>query len=96
MKTRNFLINGLLVALTVFIMGCANQNTETVSAFGNQGWFDTTYTFDEAIINEFDEVKHVEVKEWMEYTDSDAIQIVDTDGNVYYTTLQNCVLKAKK
>lgn len=53
MKTRNFLINGLLVALTVFIMGCANQNTETVSAFGNQGWFDTTYTFDEAIINEF-------------------------------------------
>ena len=96
MKTRNFLINGLLVALTVFIMGCANQNTETVSAYGNKGWWDTTYTFEEAVINEFDGVKHVEVKEWYEYEGSDAVQIVDTNGNVYYTTLHNCVLKAKK
>ena len=96
MKTRNILINGLLVASTVFIMGCADINTDNVSAYGNQTWWDTTYTFDEAIINEFDEVKHVKVREWCEYSDSDAIQIVDIDGNVYYTTLQNCVLKTRK
>lgn len=96
MKIRNILINGLLVAATVFIMGCANQNTETVSAFGNQSWYDMTYTFDEAVINEFDEIKHVKVKEWCEYEGSDAIQIIDTNGNVYYTTLNNCVLKTKK
>lgn len=96
MKTRTILINGLLVALTVFIMGCADINTEEANAYGNRTWFDTTYTFDEAVINEFDGVKHVKVKEWCEYEGSDAIQIVDTDGNVYYTTLHNCVLKAKK
>lgn len=93
---RNILINGLLVAATVFILGCADTNTTTASAYGNRTWWDTTYTFDEAIINEFDEVKHVEVREWCEYEDSDAIQIVDTDGIVYYTTLNNCVLKVKK
>lgn len=96
MKARNILINGLLVAATVFFIGCADINTENASAFGNQSWWDTTYTFEEAIVNEFDEVKHVKVKEWCEYEGSDAIQIIDTDGNVYYTTLHNCVLKTKK
>lgn len=93
---RNILINGLILAATIFLIGCADISSGNANAFGNQSWFDTTWTFDKAIINEFDEVKHVKVKEWKEYEGSDAIQIIDTDENVYYTSLDNCVLKTKK
>ena len=54
MKFRTLLVNGLIVAATLFLFGCADLNTETASAFGNQGWWDTTYTFDKAIIDTFD------------------------------------------
>ena len=92
MKVRNILVNGLLLAATVFLIGCSDFSTDNVNAFGNQTWFDTNWTFNEAIINEFDEVKHVNVQQWCEYEGSDAIQIVASDGTVYYTTLNNCVL----
>jgi hypothetical protein len=96
MKIRNILINGLLVAATVFLFGCVSGNTETASDFGNQAWFDVTYTFNKAYINGIDPMKDtpikVKVKSWQEYEGSDAIQIIAEDGTVYYTSLHNVVL----
>ena len=94
MKLRNILINGLLVAATVFLIGCVSGNTETASAFGNQAWFDVTYTFNKAYINGIDNDNpiKVKVKSWQEYEGSDAIQIITEDGTVYYTSLHNVVL----
>lgn len=95
MKIRNILINGLLVALTVFIMGCANENTETVSAY-NKTFFDMQYSFDEAIIDLHDKVIHVEVKEWTDYEDGEQIQVIAKDGTVYLTSSYNCTLIKNK
>ena len=99
MKIRNILINGLLVAATVFLFGCVNVNTDTVSAYGNQSWFDFNYTFEKAYINGIDRMNNVpvevKVKSWQEYEGSDAIQIIAEDGTVYYTSLHNVVLVHK-
>ena len=96
MKLRNILINGLLVAATVFLIGCVSGNTETASAFGNQAFFDINYTFEKAYINGIDLMNNtpveVKVKSWQEYEGSDAIQIIAEDGTVYYTSLHNVVL----
>lgn len=94
MKFRTLLVNGLIVAATLFLIGCTDFNTETASAFGNQGWFDTTYTFDKAIINTFDGTIYVDVDKWNEYEGSDAIQILAEDGTTYYTLLNNVILIA--
>ena len=100
MKIRNILINGLLVAATVFLFGCVDVNTDTVSAygFGNQSLFDVNYTFEKAYINGIDNDLPIEVKvqSWQEYEGSDAIQIIAEDGAVYYTSLHNVVLVHKE
>ena len=99
MKLRNILINGLLVAATVFLIGCVSGNTDTVSAygFGNQSFFDINYTFEKAYINgiDYDIPVEVKVQSWQEYEGSDAIQIIAEDGTVYYTSLHNVVLVHK-
>ena len=100
MKLRNILINGLLVAATVFLIGCVSGNTETASAFGNQSFFDINYTFEKAYINGIDRMNNVpveiKVQSWQEYEGSDAIQIIAEDGTVYYTSLHNVVLVHKE
>ena len=95
MKVRNILINGLLVAVTVLVMGCADFNTEHVSAY-NKSFFDMQYSFDEAVIDLHDEVIHVEVKEWTDYEDGEQIQVIAIDGTVYLTSSYNCTLIKNK
>lgn len=59
----------------------------------NQQIFDTTYKFDKAFIKISDEQTiEVDVKTWGDYENSDTIQIIDTDGNVYLTHYSNVVL----
>lgn len=63
----------------------------------NYGVIDTTYTFDRAIIAIGDQVIEVEVDSWIDYEDSDQIQVKATDGTVYFTDSTRCVLiKDKK
>lgn len=62
---------------------------------GNQSWWDTTYRFDYARITMADGwVIEGKVEEWLDWEDSDAVQ-VRIGGEVYYTHLSNVVLKAE-
>lgn len=67
-------------------------STLILGGWGNQSIWDTTYTFDKAIISMLDgTIIKGKVQSWQEYDDSDAIQ-VKIDGKTYYTHLQNVVL----
>lgn len=59
----------------------------------NQAMFDTTYKFDRAIIKISEEQTiEIQVKTWQDYENSDTVQIMDTNGNVYLTHYSNVVL----
>lgn len=60
---------------------------------GNVDIIDTNYTYNAAII---EGVGEVNVKQWRDYDNSDSIQIISTDGKVYYTHLSNVILINKK
>lgn len=69
----------------------------TLSACGNQTFFDTTYTFNYAQIELPDgTVKTGEVKEWTDYTDGDQLQIKFEDGSTYLVHSSNAVLSVGK
>lgn len=93
MKLRHILINGLLVAITVFLIGCSNEG-ET-SAF-NKDLFDLTYAYDTAIIDLKTEVITVEVESWTDYQDGEQLQIKSKDGTVFLTSSYNCTLIKSK
>lgn len=93
MKIRNFLINGLIIALTVFLIGCANPGE--ASAYNKQ-FFDLNYSFDTAIIDLHNEVVTVDVKSWTDYEDGEQLQIIAKDGTVYLTSSYNCTLIKSK
>lgn len=54
--------------------------------------FDFNFHFNKAIIAIGSETIEIDVKEWREYDESDAIQITAIDGTVYYTHLTNVVM----
>lgn len=67
----------------------------TLTACGNQQIFDTTYTFDRAIISMPDgSVVEGKVQSWKDYEDGDQIQVV-IDGKTYLTHATNVVLIAE-
>ena len=60
---------------------------------GNKTLFDTTYTFDRAIIQlPSGKVLDIEIKEWTDFEDGEQIQIKAKDGKVYLVHSANCVL----
>lgn len=64
-----------------------------VTACGNRTFIDTTYTFDEAIIELPDgTIVQGEVESWCDY-DGDQLQIT-IDGETYVVHSSNCVLIA--
>lgn len=93
MKIRKFLICGLLVALFVFLIGCANP---TEASTFNKQLFDFNYAFDIAIIDLHNEVVTVEVESWTDYEDGEQLQITAKDGTVYLTSSYNCTLIKSK
>ena len=93
MKVRNFLINGFIVVLTVFLIGCANP--EEASAFNKQ-IFDFNYSFDTAIIDLHSEIITVEIESWTDYEDGEQLQITAKDGTIYLTNSYNCTLIKSK
>lgn len=72
----------IIFSIAVLTTGC-----------GNVDIIDTNYTYNAAIIEGVGEVK---VKQWRDYDNSDSIQIISTDGKVYYTHLSNVILINKK
>lgn len=71
--------------LTVFVL-------LTLVGCGNQTMFDTTYTFDYAII-ELPNGKIVEgeVEEWRDY-EGEQLQVKMKGGDIYLTSTYNCTL----
>lgn len=59
----------------------------------NKQIIDLDYSFNTAIIEGIGEVK---VKTWNDYENSDMIQVVDSEGNVYLTHSSNVILMYKK
>ncbi len=67
-----------------------------VQAWGNKALVDTNNKFEKAIINTFDGSITVDVKTWDDFDDGINIQIVTTDGKVYYTSFENVILIHEK
>ena len=67
------------------------------SGCGNRTVFDTRYTFNYAVVSLFDGTTvEGEVKSWKDYDDSDMVQVIFSDGTVYYTHGSNVILIYKK
>ena len=69
-------------------------------ACGNRQWIGgevTNNTFNKAIVDYGNgTVETYDIKQWTDFTDSDMVQFVDTDGNVYLTHSSKVVLKYEK
>lgn len=76
----------------LLIIGLSLSLTFGLSACGNKQLFDTTYTFDRAIIKlANDEVIEVDIKSWTDY-DGEQLQIISKDGTVYLVSSYRCDL----
>lgn len=78
----------LMMIVAVFLV----SSTEDAHAWGNQSWFDTTWSFEHAQVDMKDGtcVKG-KVETWQDYENSDVVQ-VKIDGKVYLTHYMNVVL----
>lgn len=77
-----------VILVIVFLISA----TATTYAWGNQAWFDTTYSFDRVQIAMPDgSVVEGRVQSWKDYENSDVVQ-VKVDGRVYLTHYMNVVL----
>lgn len=64
-----------------------------LSGCGNKTLFDTTYTFDRAVIQLADgTIIDTKIQSWTDYEDGEQIQIVAEDGTVYLTSSYRCDL----
>ncbi len=81
-----------LVKLTAVILSVLSLIC-ILAACGNKQIFDTTYTFDYALVRFPDgSCQKIEIKSWTDYEDGEQIQIQAKDGTVYLVHAQNCVL----
>lgn len=79
----------LVIVMAIFAIFLCHG---TAAAWGNQAWFDTTYTFDYAYVLAGDGVLiQGAVQSWQDYEDSDVVQ-VKIDGKVYLTHYSNVIL----
>lgn len=98
MKLKQILygIGKTVIVSSVAILIAITAVNIQAKAWGNESTFDTQYTFNKAIINTFDGKKEVSVSKWTDFEDGVNIQVIATDGTVYYTSSENCVLIYKK
>lgn len=84
-KTKNIIMTLVIIVVmsAICIAGCGY----------NKQVFDLNYKFDKAIIEGIGEVS---IKKWNDYENSDTVQIVTTDGTVYYTHSSNVILIGKE
>lgn len=74
------LILGLLLTSSLLLVGCGNRQV-----------FDTSWTFEKAIIVIGDEKIEVDVDSWKDYEDT-TVQIKTKDGKVYLTDIKNVLM----
>lgn len=75
-----------VILVIVFLFGA------TAYAFGNQSWFDMTYSFERVQIAMPDgSVVEGKVQSWQDYENSDVVQ-VKVNNKVYLTHYMNVVL----
>lgn len=78
---KRVLVGIVLIIMTMsLLVSCSNHQI-----------IDLNWNFNKAVILRADGEQLVEVKNWNEYEDG-AIQIVTSDGVVYYTHLNNVIL----
>ena len=76
---------GLITGITIIALS-------VTACAGNKTWFDTTYTFNKAIIElPNGEVVEGSVDAWTDFEDGDQLQIV-INGKTYLTAATRCVL----
>ena len=89
MKTRTKFIIAIVVILVIAIAGLVIYWETT---HGNRRLIDTKYRFDRAIISlPNGEVVDGEVSSWLDYVDSDVVQIT-INGKTYLTHYNNVCL----
>lgn len=78
----------LMMIVAVFLVSL----NESANAWGNQSWFDTTYSFERVQIAMPDgSCIEGSVESWQDYESSDVVQ-VEVGGKVYLTHYMNVVL----
>ena len=83
-----FTVLVLMMIVAVFLV----SSTEDAYAWGNQSWFDTTYSFERVQIAMPDgSYVDGDVESWQDYENSDVVQ-VKVDGQTYLTHYMNVVL----
>ena len=71
--------------------------TLTLSSCGNRSFIDTNFSYDKAIIKLPDGTAvTVTIQNWNDYSDSDMVQIITSDGVIYYTHSSNVVFIGNK
>lgn len=92
-KKRWCMVGVAILVLIITVMFCGCDGT----GVGNKALFDTTYSYDTAIIKlANDEVVEVKIKSWQDY-DGEQLQVTATDGTVYLTNSFRCdLIKTKK
>lgn len=71
---------------------CIALSILVLSGCGNRTIVDTHYTFTKALI---DGIGEIEVKEWIDYEDSDMVQVKDNNGIVYLTHSSRVILMSE-
>lgn len=84
-----------ITMIVVLIIGAAFL-LSSCSVGNRRIGFDTTQTFNEAVIRLGEEVKIVNVRSWRDFDDSDVVQVEASDGSVYLTHYTNVVLIKRK
>lgn len=80
--TKIILAAGIAMTMVLSLAGC-----------GNKQMWDTTYTYDTAMIEmPGGEVLTVEIESWKDYEDGDQLQIKSTDGTSYLVHSSKCVM----
>ena len=77
---KKFLVFLAAIMVAFSISGC------------NKQIIDLNYKFDKAYIVLGEEVKEVTIKSWNDYENSDMVQVITTDGDVYLTHSTNVIL----
>lgn len=80
------------IALAIALVLLCSVLYSCDESYTNMAIFDTTYSFEEAVIFRADGEQRVKIKNWCDYENSDMIQITLENGEVYLTHSSNVIL----
>lgn len=80
----------IALAIALALLGSVLYSCD--ESYTNMTVFDTTYSFEEAVIFRADGEQRVKIKNWCDYEYSDMIQITLENGEVYLTHSSNVIL----